>query len=92
MTGALGEEEAEAPDYDGNLIIEDGILQPMTTLADFTDPLVNLGDNGICRFCVYVETDNDTDNDGKADLVKALVEAPRSAVEGVCKAAVQPVG
>ena len=44
-------------------------------------------DNGILRFCVYVETDNDTDNDGKADLVKALVEIPRSAAEGVYKAA-----
>ena len=79
--------ESDTPTYDGNLIIEDGLLQPMTTLADFSDPTVNNGDNGIYRFCVYVETDNDTDNDGKADLVKALVEVPRSAAEGVYKAA-----
>ena len=85
--GALAEAKSDAPQYDGNLIIKDGLLQPMTTLADFTDVNVNAGDSGIYRFCVYVETDNDTDNDGKADLVKALVEVPRSAAQGVYKAA-----
>ncbi len=35
-----------------------------------------------------METDNDTDNDGKADLVKALVQVPRPAVEGEYKAGV----
>jgi len=59
----------------------------MLNMVEFTDPDVNQKDNGILRFCVYVETDNDTDNDGMADLVKALVEVPRSAAEGVYKAA-----
>ena len=88
LSGALAETAEEITSaYDGNLIIEDGLLQPMTTLTDFADPTVNVDDNGIYRFCVYVETDNDTDNDGKADLVKALVELPRSAAQGVYKAA-----
>jgi len=78
--------ESDAPAYDGNLIIEDGLPQPMLNMVEFSDPYVNEEDNGILRFCVYVETDNDTDNDGKADLVKALVEMPRSAAEGVYKA------
>ena len=86
--GALAEAaDPNAPVYDGNLIIKDGLLQPMTTLSDFTDETVNANDKGIYRFCVYVETDNDTDNDGKADLVKALVQVPRSAAQGVYKAA-----
>ena len=79
--------ESEAPTYDGNLIIKDGLPQPMLNMVPFSDPYVNEEDNGILRFCVYVETDNDTDNDGMADLVKALVELPRSAAEGVYKAA-----
>lgn len=80
--------ESDAPAYDGNLIIEDGLLQPMLVNSSWSDPKANEGDGGVLRFCVYVETDNDTDNDGMADLVKALVQVPRSAVEGVYKAAV----
>lgn len=41
----------------------------------------------IIRFFVYVETNYDTDNDGKLDLVKALVQLPRAAMEGDYKAA-----
>lgn len=41
----------------------------------------------IIRYCVYVETDYDTDADGKRDLVKALVQIPRAAMEGDYKAA-----
>lgn len=36
----------------------------------------------IIRSCVYVETNYDTDGDGKLDLVKALVQVPRAAAEG----------
>ena len=79
--------EATLPEYDGNLIIEDGLPQPMLNYTDYMDPYVNQGDNDVLRFCVYVETDNDTDNDGMADLVKVLVQLPRSAAEGVYKAA-----
>lgn len=41
----------------------------------------------IIRYCVYVETNYDTDADGKRDLVKALVQIPRAAMEGDYKAA-----
>ena len=37
---------------------------------------------GVVRFVVYVETDLDTDNDGKLDLVKAVVQLPRAALDG----------
>ena len=41
----------------------------------------------IIRYCVYVETNYDTDGDGKLDLVKALVQVPKAAVEGDYQAA-----
>ena len=41
----------------------------------------------IARYCVYVETNYDTDGDGKLDLVKALVQVPKAAAEGDYKAA-----
>ena len=44
--------------------------------------------SNITRFSVYVETDFDTDGDGKLDLVKALVQVPRAAVEGKYQAGV----
>lgn len=47
----------------------------------------NTDDNPIVRFCVYVETNYDTDGDGKLDLVKALVQMPRAAMEGDYQAA-----
>ena len=42
----------------------------------------------ILRFCVYVETDHDTDGDGKADLVEVLAQVPRAAAEGHYRAGV----
>jgi len=36
---------------------------------------------GIARFVVWVETDYDTDGDGKLDLIKVLVQLPRAAVD-----------
>ena len=44
-------------------------------------------DSDIIRFFVYVETNYDTDGDGKLDLVKTLVQLPRAAMEGDYKAA-----
>lgn len=72
---------------DGGLRIEDGTLLPMCEYSDPRDPKYSNENSDILRFCVYVETDNDTDNDGMADLVKALVQVPRAAVEGKFKAA-----
>lgn len=40
----------------------------------------------VLRFCVYVETDYDTDLDGYNDLVQALIQVPTAAVRGDYKA------
>lgn len=72
--------------YDGNLRIENGTLLQMCEYSDPRDPEYSNENSDILRFCVYVETDYDTDNDGMADLVKALIQVPRSAVEGKYKA------
>lgn len=40
----------------------------------------------ILRFCVYVETDYDTDGEGRPDRVKVFVQVPRSAALGFYKA------
>lgn len=65
-----------------------GMAQP---IFPYTSGAVEEGyDNAksdIIRYCVYVETDYDTDDDGKLDLVKALVQIPRAAMEGDYKAA-----
>ena len=74
-------------DLDGNLRIEDGMPQPMLTLNDLRDPYYTNEGSSVQRFCVYVETDHDTDNDGMADLVKAFVQVPTGAVLGQYKAA-----
>ena len=73
--------------FDGTLRIENGTLLPMCTYSDPRDPAYSNEDSDILRFCVYVETDHDTDGDGLADLVKAMVQVPRGAVEGKYKAA-----
>ncbi|MBQ9009127.1 MAG: hypothetical protein IJ088_07355 [Clostridia bacterium] len=76
----------DATKDDGSLRIEEGTLLQMCEYSDPRDPGYGNEDSDILRFCVYVETDYDTDNDGMADLVKALVQVPRSAVEGKYKA------
>ena len=74
-------------DLDGNLRIEDGMPQPILTPTDLRDPYYTNEGSSVQRFCVYVETDHDTDNDGMADLVKAFVQVPTGAVLGQYKAA-----
>ncbi|MBP2623498.1 CocE/NonD family hydrolase [Streptococcus oricebi] len=44
-------------------------------------------ESDIARFTVYVETDYDTDMDGKPDLVKTLVQLPKAALKGDYQAA-----
>ena len=81
---AVGTVSAAAEDstpYDGSLRIEDGMLLPMCEYSDPRDSEYSNENSDILRFCVYVETDNDTDNDGMADLVKVLLQLPRSAIE-----------
>lgn len=69
-------------------VFENGLAQPVFPFTDGKsgenyDPAAS----DIVRYCVYVESDYDMDGDGKRDLVKALVQVPKSAVEGNYKAA-----
>ena len=84
LTAACAEDAAES----GFLIVENGMMQPVLTYSDLRDPNYTNEDSDILRFCVYVETDYDTDFDGKADLVKVLVQTPRAAAEGLYQAGV----
>ena len=63
------------------------MLQPMLQYSNPRAVHYSNVDSDILRFCVYVETDYDTDNDGMADLVKAMVQVPRAAAEGKYRAA-----
>lgn len=69
-------------------IFENGLAQPVFPFTDGKsgkdyDPSTS----DIVRYCVYVESDYDMDLDGKRDLIKVLVQVPRSAVEGNYQAA-----
>ena len=69
-------------------VFENGLAQPVFPLTDGkTGEKYDPATSSIVRYCVYVETDYDVDGDGKRDLVKAVVQVPRSAVEGNYKAA-----
>ena len=67
---------------------ENGLAQPILTYTDASVETYTNEGSDIVRFCVYVETDYDTDGDGKLDLVKAVVQLPRAAMEGAYQAAV----
>ena len=69
-------------------VFKDGLAQPVFPFTDGTtgdsyDPETS----AVVRYCVYVESDYDADGDGMPDLVKAMVQVPRSAAEGNYKAA-----
>ncbi|WP_156286132.1 CocE/NonD family hydrolase [Oceanivirga salmonicida] len=65
-----------------------GMAQP---IFPYTTGAVEKGysneNSDIIRYIVYVETDYDTDGDGKLDLVKTLVQIPRAVMNGDYKAA-----
>lgn len=69
-------------------VFENGLAQPVFPFTDGKsgekyDPAAS----DIVRYCVYVESDYDMDGDGNRDLIKVLIQVPRSAVEGNYKAA-----
>ena len=73
----------------GTPLFVDGMAQPIfpyTSGVPTKDGYSN-DKSDIIRYSVYVETNYDTDGDGKLDLVKALVQLPRAAAEGKYKAA-----
>lgn len=67
-----------------------GLYQKINALGQH-DKIIDVGyptlpgysnaNSDVLRFCVWVETDYDTDGDGKKDLVKAFLQVPRFAVE-----------
>ena len=65
----------------GEPLFVGGVAQPIfpytSGMADKDD--YSNDDSDIIRYSVYVETNYDTDGDGKLDLVKALVQIPRAA-------------
>ena len=65
----------------GKPLFVDGVAQPIfpyTSGVPTKDGYSN-DKSDIIRYSVYVETNYDTDGDGKLDLVKALVQIPRAA-------------
>ena len=73
----------------GEPLFVNGVAQPIfpyTSGVPTKDGYSN-DKSDIIRYSVYVETNYDTDGDGKLDLVKALVQIPRAAAEGKYKAA-----
>ena len=84
QTGASALAENAA---DGVLVVKDGMMQPILQFSDPRASDYSNAESEILRYCVYVETDHDTDNDGFADLVKVMVQVPRPAAEGKYKAA-----
>ena len=73
----------------GTPLFVDGVAQPIFpyTSGVPTEDGYSNEKSDIIRYSVYVETNYDTDGDGKLDLVKALVQLPRAAAEGKYKAA-----
>ena len=82
LKGAMKDGSAHKP------LFVNGMAQP---IFPFTPGAVKEGysneNSDIIRYCVYVETNYDTDGDGKLDLVKALVQVPLAAAKGDYKAA-----
>ena len=89
--------------YLADIPVRDEIGQPvavrtMTYSNGYAQPFVKMNEadsddyrnwgSDIIRFVVYVETDYDTDRDGKPDLVKAWVQVPLAALQGDYKAPV----
>lgn len=69
-------------------VFENGMAQPVFPFTDGkTGANYDPKTSAIVRYAVYVESDYDMDGDGKRDLIKALIQVPRSAVEGNYKAA-----
>lgn len=62
-------------------------VSPMDFQDGLAQPIFNI-DSDIARFCVYVETDYDTDADGKLDLIKVVIQLPKAAMDGAYKAGV----
>ena len=70
------------------MVIHNGMAMPFVRYTDPWEKDYSNENSEILRFAVWVETDLDTDLDGKPDLVKAMVQLPRAAAEGKYRAPV----
>ena len=70
------------------MIIANGMAQPMARYTDAQSLRYTNAGSDLLRYVVYVETDYDTDLDGKPDLIKTMVQVPRLAAEGAYQAPV----
>ena len=68
--------------------IENGMAAQIIRYSDPMTEIYSNQNSDIYRFCTYVETDYDTDFDGKRDLIKVMVQVPKAAIEGKFKAPV----
>ena len=74
-------------EFQGKPVFTQGAAQPVFPFTDGkTGENYNAETSDIVRYCVYIESDLDMDQDGQRDLVKAFVQVPRSAAEGKYKA------
>lgn len=78
----------QTKEYSKVPVFENGMALPVFPFTDGkSGENYDAQTSDIVRYAVYVESDYDMDGDGKRDLVKAVVQVPRSAVEGNYKAA-----
>ena len=75
-TQSLGVESAAT-----QMVFKDGIAQPVFKYSNARAEGYTNANSELWRFCVYVESDYDTDCDGKCDLIKVYVQVPRAAVQ-----------
>ena len=76
--------------FDGGItepFFHDGLPQPVFFYTFEYDGYSN-EHSGTIRYLVYVETEYDTDSDGKRDLIEVFLQVPRAAMEGGYKAPV----
>ena len=68
--------------------IVNGMAQPVFAYSDAHAAGYTNAESELYRFIVYVETDYDTDRDGKCDLVRVYLQVPRAAVQSAYQAPV----
>ena len=68
-------------------VFEDGMAQAIFMYTNLRDENYTNDGSDILRFCVYIETDHDTDGDGMADLLKRWYRSPAPRLKGPIKPA-----
>ena len=80
----LNNSKTLAQAFDGGVsepFFYNGLPQPVFYYSYEYDGYTNESSQTL-RYCVYVETEYDTDSDGKRDLIEVFLQVPRAAMEG----------